>query len=407
MTLMLQELGLALLALVVLVAFLWIEEVVYRWGLRRVRARTARWRNIRMRARRQYARRLRIVLVVLLRLARAVVVLLALAIFIPVELRLLPWTHQYAPAVQDYLVAPLRSLAYGVVRQLPNLLAIVVIGFLAWVLMRIARAVFAEIGRGALRISGFEQTWAPFTYKIAAFLIWICALLVAFPYVPGSESLAFRGVTIFLGALFSLSSTAIVSNVIAGVILTYTSAFRIGEVIKIGDTLGIATARRLLTTRLRTLKNEEVSIPNAVVLNSHVTNFSTLARGEGVILHTTITIGYYVPWQKVHELLLAAARATPFVLERPAPFVLQTSLNDYHISYQINVYTDKPREMLNIYSALHYNIQDQFNAAGVEIMSPGYLALRDGNEITVPLPHRSAGYHPPAFHVISQPPPNR
>ncbi|MBL8208334.1 MAG: mechanosensitive ion channel [Blastocatellia bacterium] len=399
---MLNDLGLALLVLLALATFLWIVDALFRWGLRRVRSRTARWRSIRVRVRRQYARRLRVAMVALLRVARAVIVLAAVAIFVPVELRLLPWTHNYAPIVQDYMLAPLRSLGNGFVKHLPNLLAILVIGFLAWVLMRIARAVFAEIGRGAIRISGFDQNWSPFTYKIAAFLIWICALLVAFPYVPGSESLAFRGVTIFLGALFSLSSTAVVSNVIAGVILTYTSAFRIGEVIKIGDTIGIATARRLLTTRLRTLKNEEVSIPNAVILNSHVTNFSTIARGEGLILHTTITIGYNAPWKQVHDLLLAAARSTPFVLERPAPFVLQTSLNDYHVSYQINVYTDKPREMLNLYSALHYNIQDQFNAAGVEIMSPGYASLRDGNESTIPSTHRTAEYQAPTFRVHTE-----
>jgi len=399
---MLNDLGLALLVLLALATFLWIVDALFRWGLRRVRSRTARWRSIRVRVRRQYARRLRVAMVALLRIARAVIVLAAVAIFVPVELRLLPWTHNYAPIVQDYMLAPLRSLGNGFVKHLPNLLAILVIGFLAWVLMRIARAVFAEIGRGAIRISGFDQNWSPFTYKIAAFLIWICALLVAFPYVPGSESLAFRGVTIFLGALFSLSSTAVVSNVIAGVILTYTSAFRIGEVIKIGDTIGIATARRLLTTRLRTLKNEEVSIPNAVILNSHVTNFSTIARGEGLILHTTITIGYNAPWKQVHDLLLAAARSTPFVLERPAPFVLQTSLNDYHVSYQINVYTDKPREMLNLYSALHYNIQDQFNAAGVEIMSPGYASLRDGNESTIPKAHRTAEYQAPTFRIHTE-----
>lgn len=401
---MLKDVGLALLALVGLAAFLWVVDVLFRWGLQRVRARTARWRSIRVRVRRQYERRLRLLLAGLLRLARVVLVLIALLIFIPMELRLLPWTHDYAPLVQEYLLAPLRSFGSSFVQQLPNLLAILTIVFLAWVLMRIARAVFAEIGRGAVRISGFDQSWAPFTYKIVAFLIWVCALLVAFPYVPGSESMAFRGVTIFLGALFSLSSTSIVSNVIAGIILTYTSAFRIGEVIKIGDTLGIATARRLLTTRLRTLKNEEVSIPNAVILNSHITNYSTMARGEGVILHTTITIGYNAPWQRVHELLLAAARATPFVLERPAPFVLQTSLNDYHISYQINVYTDKPREMLNIYSALHFNIQDQFNLAGVEIMSPGYTSLRDGNEITIPPQLRASEYQTPGFRIVSETP---
>jgi small-conductance mechanosensitive channel len=399
---MLKDVGLAILVLVILVAFLWTVDALFRWGLQRVRARTARWRSVRVRVRRQYERQLRLALATLLRIARAGLILAAFIIFVPLELRLLPWTHDYAPRVQDYILAPLRSLGNGFVRHLPNLAALLVIVFLAWVLMRIARAVFAEIGRGAIRISGFDQNWSPFTYKLVAFSIWTCALLVAFPYIPGSESLAFRGVTIFLGALFSLSSTAIVSNVIAGIILTYTSAFRIGEVIKIGDTLGIATARRLLTTRLRTLKNEEVSIPNAVILNSHVTNYSTMARGEGLILHTTITIGYNAPWKQVHEILIAAARATPFVLERPAPFVLQTSLNDYHVSYQINVYTDKPREMLNLFSALHFNIQDQFNAAGVEILSPGYTSLRDGNEITIPPEQRAPEYQVPGFRVISE-----
>ncbi|HEX4949528.1 MAG TPA: mechanosensitive ion channel domain-containing protein [Blastocatellia bacterium] len=401
---MVKDLGLALLVLLALVVFVWGVNVLFRWALQRVSARTDRWRYIRQYVRRQYARRLRVALVALLRLARALIILAALVVFVPIELRLLPWTHDIAPVVQEYLLAPLRAFGHGFIKHLPNLLAMLVIFFLAWVLLRIARAVFAEIGRGAIRISGFDQNWAPFTYKITAVLIWICALLVAFPYVPGSETMAFRGVTIFLGALFSLSSTAIISNVLAGIILTYTSAFRIGEVIKIGETLGIATARRLLTTRLRTFKNEEVSIPNAVILNSHVTNYSTMARAEGVILHTTITIGYNAPWQKVHELLIAAARATPFVLERPAPFVLQTSLNDFHISYQINIYTDKPRELLNIYSALHHNIQDQFNTAGVEIMSPGYTSLRDGNEITIPPQHRAAEYHAPPFRIVSEPP---
>jgi small-conductance mechanosensitive channel len=396
---MVKEIGQAVGLLLALTAFLWLVNVLFGLALARIRTRTDAWRGVKLRARRQYAKRLRVVLAGLLRLARAALIIAALLVFLPLELRLLPWTHDYAPRFVAYLRAPFAGLWQGFVAQLPNLLAILIIGVIAWLVMRVARAIFAEVGRGAVRISGFDQTWAPFTYKLAVVLIWVCALIVAFPYVPGSESLAFKGVTIFFGALFSLSSTAVISNVVAGVILTYTSAFRIGDMIKIGDTIGVATARRLLATRLRTLKNEEVSIPNAVILSSYVTNYTALARSSGLILHTTVTLGYNAPWQKVHELLLKAARATPFVQANPAPFVLQTSLNDYHISYQINIYTDKPREMLNIYSELHRHIQDEFNAAGVEIMSPGYAALRDGNEITVPPPHRAKDYETPSFRV--------
>jgi small-conductance mechanosensitive channel len=190
-----------------------------------------------------------------------------------------------------------------------------------------------------------------------------------------------------------------VANVIAGVIQTYTGAFRVGDVIKIGEVSGIVVEKRLLSTEVRTFKNEEVFIPNAAVISSNVMNYSKMARGKGVIFYTTVTIGYDAPWRKIHELLVTAAVETPDIQADPAPFVLQTSLNDYHVSYQLNCYTRRPDRMMKIYSALHASIQDHFNAAGVEIMSPTFSALRDGNTVTIPPEQRPEGYQPPGFRI--------
>jgi len=207
---------------------------------------------------------------------------------------------------------------------------------------------------------------------------------MTFPYLPGSESPAFRGVSIFLGVLFSLGSTAAVANVVAGVILTYMRAFRIGDRVKISDTIGDVIEKTLLVTRVRTIKNEDITVPNAMVLGSHIINYSSSAKDRGLILHTTVTIGYDAPWRKVHELLIAAAHSTEHILKEPSPFILQTALDDFYVSYELNAYTNRPEIMAGIYSSLHQNIQDRFNESGVEIMSPHYAAFRDGNQTTVP-----------------------
>jgi small-conductance mechanosensitive channel len=266
-------------------------------------------------------------------------------------------------------------------------------------LIRLERAFFDEVKNGGIRLRGFEPEWGPFTGRMIAFLLIVLAVIVAFPYLPGSDSDAFKGITIFLGALFTISSASAVTNIVSGVIQTYTGSFRVGDVIKIGEITGIVLEKRLLTTRIRSFKNETVSIPNSGVINSNVINYTALARAKGLILFTTITIGYDAPWQQVHQLLIAAALATPDILPDPEPFVLQTSLNDYHVSYQINCYTRNAERMPRTYSALHANIQDMFNQAGVEIMSPTFTALRDGNTVTIPPEDRPMDYQAPAFRI--------
>jgi small-conductance mechanosensitive channel len=173
-------------------------------------------------------------------------------------------------------------------------------------------------------------------------------------------------------------------NVIAGVILTYMRPFKVGDRVQIADTTGDVVEKSLLVTRVRTIKNVEVILPNNAVLGAHILNYSANARKRGLILNTTITLGYDAPWRRVHELLIQAALRTAGIKSSPSPFVLQTSLNDFHISYEINAYTDEASRMAELYSDLHKHIQEEFNHAGVEIMSPSYLALRDGNASTTP-----------------------
>jgi small-conductance mechanosensitive channel len=231
----------------------------------------------------------------------------------------------------------------------------------------------------------------------------IFALVVAFPYLPGGKSDAFKGVSIFIGVLLSLGSGSAMGNIVSGVVLTYMRPFRVGDRVQIADTIGDIIDKSLLVTRLRTIKNVEVTIPNSAILNGQVINYSAMAQTPGLILHTTVTIGYDAPWRTVHELMSSAALATEGILSEPRPFVLQTALNDFNVSYEINAYTHRPNEMTRLYSALHANIQEKFNAAGVEIMSPNYLALRDGNTVTLPEDQRPTGYRVPSFRVDSAP----
>lgn len=187
---------------------------------------------------------------------------------------------------------------------------------------------------------------------------------------------------------------------VSGVVITYMRPFRIGDRVKIADTTGDVVEKTLLVTRIRTTKNVDITIPNAMVLGSHIINFSSSANEKGLILHTTVTIGYDVPWNKVHELLISASNETEHILKEPKPFVLQTSLDDFYVSYELNAYTNEPGKMARIYSQLHSKIQDKFNEAGVEIMSPHYGAMRDGNQTTIPENYLPKTYEPPAFKIF-------
>jgi small-conductance mechanosensitive channel len=282
---------------------------------------------------------------------------------------------------------------------LPNLFYLVLISLGGYYLTRLARYFFRELGKGSVKIKGFYPEWSEPTYQLVRVFIIALTLVFAFPFIPGSSSPAFQGVTVFLGLLISLGSTSVIANIMAGIVLTYTHAFSIGDRVQIGATTGDVIDRSLLVTTVRTIKNEDVTIPNNVVLSGHIVNYTQEVERQGLILYTSVTIGYDTPWREVHKALLAAAMATPDILETPEPFVLQTALNDFFVSYQINAYTKDPERMAAIYSALHQNIQDKFNEAGLEILSPHYTQLRDGNKKAVPEEYLPKGYKTPGLRI--------
>lgn len=331
------------------------------------------------------------------RWTRIVLVIGLLYLYIPLMLSFFPWTRRHSTQLFGYITTPVEKLWHAVAGYLPNIFFIAVIAVATHYFIKFIKFLFSEIQNRTITIPGFYPDWAESTFKIVRFMIIAFAVVVAFPYLPGSDSPAFKGVSVFLGVLFSLGSTSAIANVVAGVILTYMRAFKLGDRVKIADTMGDVVETNLLVTRIRTTKNVDTTIPNAMVLGSHIINFSSSSQECGLILHTTITIGYDVPWRNVHQALTEAAKCTENILALPAPFVLQTSLDDFYVSYQLNVYTEKPSVMVRTYSELHQNIQDKFNEAGIEIMSPHYSSLRDGNQTTIPESYLPESYQPPLF----------
>jgi small-conductance mechanosensitive channel len=328
-----------------------------------------------------------------------VVVLAAFEIYLTLTLSYFSTTRHISLVTSRWLLSQLLAAGQALVDYLPNLLVVVVVVAATSLLVRLERMVFGEIRDGHLEVHGFYPDWADPTEKLVRALIFVLSLVVVFPYLPGAKSPAFQGVSIFVGVLLSLGSSSAVANAIAGLILTYMRSFILGDWVAIGDTVGEVTDKNLLVTRIRTPKEELITIPNATVMNGAVKNYSAEARRLGVILHTEVTIGYDAPWRTVHQLLVEAALATPHVLAKPAPFVLQRALSDFFVAYELNIYTDAPKYMLDIYSDLHRNIQDKFNAAGVEICSPHFAALRDGNPTTIPDQYLSPDYKSPGFRI--------
>jgi small-conductance mechanosensitive channel len=334
-----------------------------------------------------------------IRAVRAVLLLVAVDVYLTYVLGLFPWTRAASLKLLDYVVTPIRSAAAAFLDYLPNLLFLIVIGTIIYAAIRLVALFFGQIRQGKIVFSNFPAEWADPTNKIARVLLIAFGVVVAFPYLPASDSPAFTGVSVFMGILVSLASSSALSNMIAGIVLTYTNAFRLGDRVRVGETFGDIVETSLLATHIRTIRNEDVTLPNGVVLSSSVINYSRAANTLGLILHTTVTIGYDAPWRKVHDLLIGAARATPGVRDDPPPFVWQTALNDFYVTYEVNAYTSSAREMVDIYAALHGRIQDAFYAAGVEIMSPHYTSLRDGNAVAIPEALRAPAYRAPAFRV--------
>lgn len=310
-----------------------------------------------------------------------------------------PWTGNLSGKLISYLLDPLKKILDSIWNYLPNLFTIAVVVIVFRYFLRLLAYFKTEIENGKLNIPGFFKDWANPTFQILRVLVLAFMLIVIFPYLPGSDSGIFKGVSVFLGVLFTFGSAGALGNVVAGLVLTYMRAYKIGDRIKIGEIKGDVLEKSLLVTRIRTIKNEIVSIPNSTVMNSHTTNYSSDALEHGLILHTSVTIGYDSPWRQIHDLLIQAALATDLIEKSPAPFVIQEKLDDFYVAYQINAYTKSPNQQDATYSLMHQHIQDTFNAAGVEIMSSHYSNIRDGNKSTVPSEHLPKNYITPSFRV--------
>src|SRR5271157_270922 len=343
--------------------------------------------------------RLARILAGIVRLLRAVLLLILTWVFLGAEFNYFPWTREHGRQLLDYVLTPARFVGIAALDYLPKLFYIIVILAVMYYVLKFVRILAREFERGNIRIRGFYPEWVQPTYKIVRFLLIAFTAVLIYPYLPGENSPAFKGVGLFLGVLFSLGSTSAVANIVAGIILTYTRGFRVGDWVKIGDNIGDVTSQNMLATHLRTFQQEEIVIPNSVVLSSHVINYTLLGQTEGLLLHTSVTIGYNTPWRTVHQLLIEAALKTADILPDPAPFVLQKALNDSYVQYEINAYTRNPHAMFITYSNLHANIQDCFYAAGVEIVSPVYSALRDGNKTAIPAEFLPPDYRPQGFRI--------
>ncbi|MBD1397438.1 mechanosensitive ion channel family protein [Pontibacter sp. JH31] len=405
----LTEIGLAILVLVVFFLLIRYVNKFFRYIFLKVEEQQNKWiKGFKVKNYEVLTpeREVGLVLTVM-KFVRLVVIFMLVYFLLPVLFSIFPWTQGYADTLLLYILNPLRKIGLGLLSYIPNMLTILVIVVVTHYAVKLFRFLADEVESGKLEISGFYADWARPTYNIVRFLLYAFMFVVVFPYLPGSDSDIFRGVSVFLGILFSLGSSSAIANMVAGMVLTYMRSFRIGDRIKINDITGDVIEKTLLVTRIRTTKNEDITIPNAMILTNHTTNYTNCCneQNKGLILNTTVTIGYDVPWAQVHQALINAALATPMILQEPKPFVLQTSLDDFYVSYQLNAYTRSAGSMATIYSNIHQNIQDKFNEAGIEILSPHYRAQRDGNMVTIPAGYLPSDYQAPAFRInqVQQP----
>jgi small-conductance mechanosensitive channel len=287
-------------------------------------------------------------------------------------LRQFPWTRPLADGLLGLVLDPLRAMGLSFVASLPGLMAVFVIGFLCYVVLRTLKLFSAGLQTGTIQIAGFDQDWAVPTFRIVRVALIALGVMLAYPHIPGSNSAAFKGVSVFLGIIISLGSSSFAANLIAGYSAIYRRAFRVGDWIEVDNFRGEVLEIQTLVTRLRTFRNEVIVIPNSAIINSPVINYSTHAKDRGLVLHTTVGIGYETPWRQVEAMLLEATARTPGLITDPKPFVLQKGLGDFCVTYEINAYYSTPATRLILTHALHQNILDVFNENNVQIMTPAY-----------------------------------
>jgi len=309
-----------------------------------------------------------------LRIVKYLITAFQLFITVPIVFSLFPATRELASVIFGYILNPLKTILLDTVKYIPNLITIIIILLIAKYVLRGLRFFANQIAREKLVFPGFYPDWAWPTYNILRVLLYAFTIAVIYPYLPGSESRIFQGVSVFVGIIFSLGSSSAIGNLVAGLVITYMRPFKIGDRIKIKDITGFVVEKSPFVIRIKNIRNEYITFPNLTVLNSDITNYNT-SEDEGkadLVLHAKITVGYDVPWRKVHEILLNAAAKTPYIDKEPKPFVLQTALDDFYANYEINVYTKNIEKVMHTYSLLYQNIQDEFGSAGINMCSPHY-----------------------------------
>lgn len=319
-------------------------------------------------------------------------------------------SHRVADAILGPLLLGLARIGQAAVGFLPNLLFLLAILLAARLAMHIVTIFARAIEQGRVEFPWLPRDLAMPSRRLISIAIWLIALVVAIPYLPGSDSRAFQGVSIVLGVLLSLGSTSVTANLLAGLVLTYSRSYREGDRVKIGDVVGDITALGAFMTRVRTIKDQEVIIPNAVVQNGTILNYSRYAKETGVQVYTQVTIGYHTPWRDVHRLLITAAKHVEGILVVPEPYVLQRALDDFYVRYELCAFSNVPNELHLVEGRLNQSIQDLFAREGVEICSPHYRQLRDGNPPALPPDSRDVPIEPqtqPVLRPLPKPKPER
>jgi len=327
---------------------------------------------------------------------RTLFVLASVLVYLGYVLAVWPWTHGLSRSMTGFALAPLQVLGRGLVANIPRLVFLAVLFFVIRFLLRLVRLFFEAVERGTVKLSGFDADWSAPTYKIVRVAIVAFGLIVAYPYIPGSESEAFKGVSLFIGIVFSLGSSSAISNIIAGYMMTYRRAFKVGDRVKIGDAIGDVVQMRLQVTHLKSFKNEEIIIPNSQILSGDVTNYSSFAKAQGVLLHTEVGIGYETPWRQVEAMLLeAAGRCASPGADPPRAFIRLKKLGDFAVTYELNLPCTDIATMLPMYTAMHRHILDVFNEYGVQIMTPAYEGDPEQPKIVPPTDWFTAPAAPP------------
>lgn len=320
------------------------------------------------------------IIILLLKAVRFLLILFSLYWGLWALFKVFPFSMGWADQLWGYVVIPLKSIGRSVVNYLPNLFTILVIIVIFRYTQKFLRSIAEKVAESKITIRGFYADWAFPTYNIISVVLYIFMFILIFPYLPKSDSTVFQGVSVFAGLVISLGSTSVIGNLIAGLVITYMRPFRIGDRVKMDDCVGNVIEKTALVTRVKTTKNELITIPNSSVMNSKTINYSQSAREYGLILYTSVTIGYDVPWTKVHELLKEVARRTELVMTDPKPFIQQEALDEFYVSYQLNVYTREANRMPHIYSELKKHIQDVFGEAGIDLLSPHYRVNKNIDE---------------------------